>query len=72
MGLFGPRGMPADLRERVAADLASVLDPLIRDPLNQPARSSIRRGPAEFAAAIEDQTDKLAAIAKVLNIKPAQ
>ena len=30
------------------------------------------RGPAEFAAGIEELRDKLAAIAKVLGIKPAQ
>ena len=72
MGLFGPRGMPADLRERVAADLASVLDPVIRDRLEAAGQIVNLRGPAEFAAAIADQRAKLATIAKVLGIKPAQ
>ena len=72
MGLFGPRGMPADLRERVAADLASVLDPVMRDRLEATGQIVNLRGPAEFAAAIADQRAKLATIAKVLGIKPAQ
>ena len=72
VGLFGPRGMPADLRERVAADLASVLDPIIRERLEATGQVVNLRGPTEFGAAIADQRAKLAAIAKVLGIKPAQ
>jgi hypothetical protein len=30
------------------------------------------RGPADFAAAIKEQRDKLASIAKALGVKPAQ
>jgi tripartite-type tricarboxylate transporter receptor subunit TctC len=72
VGLFGPRGMPADLRERIAADLASVLDPIIRERLEATGQIVNLRGPTEFGAAIADQRAKLAAIAKVLGIKPAQ
>ncbi|MGA6966033.1 MAG: tripartite tricarboxylate transporter substrate-binding protein, partial [Xanthobacteraceae bacterium] len=72
MGLFGPRGMPADLRERVAADLASVLDPTIRERLEATGQIVNLRGPTEFAAAIAGQRAKLAAIAEVLGIKRAQ
>jgi hypothetical protein len=56
----------------VAADLASVLDPVIRDRLEATGQIVNLRGPAEFAAAIADQRAKLATIAKVLGIKPAQ
>jgi tripartite-type tricarboxylate transporter receptor subunit TctC len=72
VGLFGPRGMPADLRERIAGDLAGVLDPVIRERLEATGQIVTVRGPAEFAAAIEEQRAKLAAIAKVLGIKAAQ
>jgi tripartite-type tricarboxylate transporter receptor subunit TctC len=72
VGLFGPRGMPADLRERIAGDLAGVLDPVIRERLEATGQIVNVRGPAEFAAAIEEQRAKLAAIAKVLGIKSAQ
>jgi tripartite-type tricarboxylate transporter receptor subunit TctC len=72
VGLFGPRGMPMDLRERIAGDLAAVLDPVIRERLEATGQIVNIRGPAEFAAAIGEQRAKLAAIAKVLGIKSAQ
>jgi tripartite-type tricarboxylate transporter receptor subunit TctC len=72
VGLFGPRDMAADLRERIAGDLAAVLDPVIRERLEATGQIVNVRGPAEFAAAVEEQRAKLAAIAKVLGIKPAQ
>jgi tripartite-type tricarboxylate transporter receptor subunit TctC len=72
MGLFGPRGMPFDLRERIAGDVAGVLDPVIRERLGATGQIVNVRGPAEFAAAIEEQRAKLAAIAKVVGIKSAQ
>jgi tripartite-type tricarboxylate transporter receptor subunit TctC len=72
VGLFGPRGMALELRERVAADLAGVLDPVIRDRLEATGQIVNLRGPSEFAAAIGEQRAKLAAIAKVLGIKSAQ
>jgi tripartite-type tricarboxylate transporter receptor subunit TctC len=72
VGLFGPRGMPTDLRERIAGDLAAVLDPVIRERLEATGQIVNVRGPAEFAAAIEEQRAKLAAIAKVLGIRSAQ
>jgi tripartite-type tricarboxylate transporter receptor subunit TctC len=72
VGLFGPRGMALDLRERIAGDLAAVLDPVIRERLEATGQIVDVRGPAQFAAAIEEQRSKLAAIAKVLGIKSAQ
>jgi tripartite-type tricarboxylate transporter receptor subunit TctC len=72
VGLFGPRGMALELRERVAADLAAVLDPVIRERLEATGQIVNLRGPSEFAAAIGEQRAKLAAIAKVLGIKSAQ
>jgi tripartite-type tricarboxylate transporter receptor subunit TctC len=72
VGLFGPRGMPLDLRERIAGDLAAVLDPVMRERLEATGQIVNVRGPAEFTAAIEEQRAKLAAIAKVLGIKSAQ
>ena len=72
MGLFGPRGMALELRERIAADLAAVVDPLIKERLEATGQIVNLRGPAEFAAGVEEQRAKLAAIAKVLGIKSAQ
>jgi tripartite-type tricarboxylate transporter receptor subunit TctC len=71
VGLFGPPNMAPELRERIAADMRAVAaDPAIEPRLIQTGQILNPGGPAEFAAAIEDQTGKLAAIAKALDIKP--
>jgi tripartite-type tricarboxylate transporter receptor subunit TctC len=72
-GLFGPRGMPDELRQRVAADvLAAAADPVIPERLASIGQIMQLAGPAEFAAAIDEQRAALAAIAKSLGLKPAQ
>ncbi|HWF96586.1 MAG TPA: tripartite tricarboxylate transporter substrate binding protein [Xanthobacteraceae bacterium] len=73
VGLFGPPNMAPELRERIAADMRTVAaDPAVEPRLIQTGQILNPGGPAEFAAAIEDQTSKLAAIAKALDIKPEQ
>jgi tripartite-type tricarboxylate transporter receptor subunit TctC len=73
VGLFGPPNMAPELRERIAADMRVVAaDPAVEPHLIQTGQILNPGGPAEFAAAIEDQTGKLAAIAKALDIKPEQ
>jgi hypothetical protein len=68
--------MPGELRERVADDLRAVAaaDPLIATRLAATGQTVNVRGPAEFAAAIEELRAKLAATAKILgiSIKPAR
>ncbi|HEY2534150.1 MAG TPA: tripartite tricarboxylate transporter substrate binding protein [Xanthobacteraceae bacterium] len=72
-GVFGPRSMPNQLRERIAADFRAVAaDPIIAARLADTGQIMSIRGPAEFAASVEEQRDKLAAIAKVLGLKAAQ
>ncbi len=71
VGLFGPPNMAPELRERIAADMRAVAaDPAIEPRLIQTGQILNPGGPAEFAAAIAEQTSKLAAIAKALDIKP--
>ena len=74
VGLFGPRGMPSELRERIAAILGEVAaaDPVIATRLAVTGQIVNVRGPAEFTAAIEQQRAKLAEIAKILGIKSDQ
>ena len=74
VGLFGPRGMPSELRERIAVILGEVAaaDPVIATRLAVTGQIVNVRGPAEFTAAIEQQRAKLAEIAKILGIKSAQ
>jgi tripartite-type tricarboxylate transporter receptor subunit TctC len=70
-GLFGGKGMPSSLRERIATDVRAVVEtPAVRDrlpPLGIVARPST---PAEFTAAIEEQRKKIAAIATAIGTKP--
>ena len=73
VGLFGPSGMPIELRERIAADVRAVaVDPVIIDRLTVTGQLLNIGGPAEFADAIEAQRAKIAATAKDLGIKAAR
>jgi len=64
VGFYGTRDMPAEIINRVAADVAAVAnDPALASRLAG-LGSALRVGtPAEFAAAIEEQRAKIAAIA---------
>jgi tripartite-type tricarboxylate transporter receptor subunit TctC len=71
VGLFGPRSMPAALRDRIAADIREIAaDPTIGQRLTATGQILNPGAAAEFAAAIDAQTAKLAAIAKALDIQP--
>jgi tripartite-type tricarboxylate transporter receptor subunit TctC len=71
VGLFGPPHMAAETRERIAADIRAVAaDASVEPRLIQTGQILNPGTPAEFAAAIEQQTSKLAAIAKALGVKP--
>jgi tripartite-type tricarboxylate transporter receptor subunit TctC len=73
-GLFGPKGMPAALRETVAADFRKVAedDPIIAKRLADTGQIMVVRDPAGFAKSVAEQNDQLAAIAKTLGFKAAQ
>ena len=74
VGLFGPPEMSMELRQRIAADIAAVVaaDPTIGARLSTTGQILNVGGPAEFAAATEEQRAKIAAIAKDLGIKATQ
>jgi tripartite-type tricarboxylate transporter receptor subunit TctC len=73
IGAFGPRGMPIELRERIAADFKAIVDadPTIATRLAATGQVVDVRGPAVFAAAIKEQREQLASIARLLGIKAA-
>ncbi|MEX2036396.1 MAG: tripartite tricarboxylate transporter substrate binding protein [Xanthobacteraceae bacterium] len=72
VGLYGPRDMPIELRERIAADIKAVLaDPIIVQRLTATGQVVVPGSAAEFAAAIDKQRAGVAAVAKVLGIKAA-
>ena len=72
VGFYGWRDMPADLKQRIAADVRAVgADPAIGARIAS-AGSLVRLGgPAEFTAAIEEQRAKIADIHDAV-AKPAQ
>jgi tripartite-type tricarboxylate transporter receptor subunit TctC len=71
VGLFGPPGMAPELRERIAADIRqAAADPFIEQRLTATGQVLNPGTPAEFAAAIDEQTTKIAAIAKAIDFKP--
>jgi len=74
IGLFGPRGMPAELRQRVANELRAVVeaDPVITTRIEATGQIVAIAGPDEFAAEIKQLRAKLAATAKILGLKQAQ
>jgi tripartite-type tricarboxylate transporter receptor subunit TctC len=72
VGLFGPPTMPKDLRERIAADIKTVMDAdsLINERLIMTAQVPNPGGPAEFAKSIDEQRAVLTKAAKDLGITP--
>jgi tripartite-type tricarboxylate transporter receptor subunit TctC len=72
-GLFGPRDMTEDTRERIAADVKAIAaDPFIQARLVSTGQVVSPGRAPEFAASIEEQRSAVAAIAQEMGIKPAQ
>jgi tripartite-type tricarboxylate transporter receptor subunit TctC len=69
VGLYGPKTMPIELRERVAADIQAIIDPAMATKLAATGQVLNVTTPAEYAAAIEDQRGKVAAVADIIGIK---
>ena len=66
-------GITDSQRDRIAADVKTALgDPVISERLTATGQIVSPGTPAEFAAAIDEQAGHLAAIGKVLGIKPVQ
>jgi tripartite-type tricarboxylate transporter receptor subunit TctC len=73
IGLFGPQSMPIALRESIAADVKEATsDPVVSERLALTGQMLNFGGPAEFAAAIDEQRATVAAAAKSLGITPLQ
>ena len=73
IGLFGPRDMAGATRDRIAADIRAVAsDPVVLTRLTATGQVTAPGTAAEFAASIDEQRGKLAAVAQQLGIKAAQ
>lgn len=72
-GWFAPRGMPAAVRERIAADLQAVAaDPAIAARLEPNGQIVSFMPAADFAASLKREHDNLAALVQMLGVKPTQ
>jgi tripartite-type tricarboxylate transporter receptor subunit TctC len=69
VGLYGLKTMPVELRERIAGDIRAVIDPAMAVRLAMTGQVLNVTTPAEYAAAIEDQRAKVAAVAQIIGIK---
>jgi tripartite-type tricarboxylate transporter receptor subunit TctC len=72
VGLFGPRSMPNDLREKIATDVRAVMsDKEVVDRLTATGQIISPGSAADFAKAIESQRAQVAAVARELGMKAA-
>ena len=70
LGLLGPRGMPSDLRQRIAADVLSALDKTTAEKLSLTGQPATPLGVDAYTAALKDQYAEVAHIAAVLGVVP--
>jgi tripartite-type tricarboxylate transporter receptor subunit TctC len=73
VGLFGQKETPAAVRDRITADVRAVLsEEAVKSRFVATSQLISPGTSAEFAASIEEQRKKLAAIAQKLGVKAAQ
>ena len=73
VGVLGPKSVAPDVRKKIASDIRGILDdPAINAKLVATGQVVNPGSPDEFAAALKDQTDKVADIGKILGIKAAE
>jgi tripartite-type tricarboxylate transporter receptor subunit TctC len=73
VGFFGPHSMPVTLREHIAADMRAIVQESdFVEKLNVTGQIANAGGPAEFAASMQEQRERLAVAAKELGLKAAQ
>jgi tripartite-type tricarboxylate transporter receptor subunit TctC len=69
LGLLGPRGMPIELRRRIAADvLAALNDKTVRERLAHTGQPATPLGVDAYTAALKEQDAQVAHLASVLGL----
>jgi tripartite-type tricarboxylate transporter receptor subunit TctC len=69
-GLYGPKGMPLELRKRIGADLIDAAnDPEVTTKISSTGQDVRTGGPEELAATLKQQTANTAAVAKILGME---
>jgi tripartite-type tricarboxylate transporter receptor subunit TctC len=72
-GLYGPKGMPLALRERIAADvIAAASDPAAVEKIVASGQDMNTGGPAELTATLKQQGEALTRVAKILGMERKQ
>ena len=73
VGLFGPPGIPDDVRVKIAKDIKAVAaDPAVVEKLTATGQIVSPGDSAEFAKSIAEQRAQVAAVAKLFGNKPVQ
>ena len=68
-GLYGPKGMPPELRKRIGADVIAVLsDPALTEKISSTGQDIRPGGPEDLAATLQQQVANTAAVAKILGM----
>jgi tripartite-type tricarboxylate transporter receptor subunit TctC len=71
-GIGGPKGMPADVVDRIHREInAGLADPKIRAKFADLGGTPMPRTPAELTKMIADETEKWAKVIRKANLKPA-
>ena len=69
-GLYGPKGMPLELRKRIGADvIAAANDPAITAKISATGQDVRPGGPEELAATLKAQSANTAAVARILGMQ---
>jgi tripartite-type tricarboxylate transporter receptor subunit TctC len=70
-GLWGPAGMPADIVQKISADVRkAVADPGVKEKLVALGNDTLDMSPADFAKFVRDEVHTYAAVIKAAGIKP--
>ncbi len=71
VGLFGPAGMPQDLVERIARDVAKALSqPDVKERLATLGAEAMPMSPAEFRQFVRQEIAESAKVIRAAGIKP--
>jgi tripartite-type tricarboxylate transporter receptor subunit TctC len=72
VGLFGPTGMPLEIREKITSDIRAVADKTVQDRLLITGQFLNVGGPDEFGQSIEEQRATVTRFADELGFKQLQ
>jgi tripartite-type tricarboxylate transporter receptor subunit TctC len=71
VGLFGPKGMPSDVRARIAADVQAIAtEPAIMKRLEVAGMLAKASTPDEYAATLAQQSARWASLARAYGVHP--